>query len=79
MSTLHKTGKICIAMLCAFFVGSIAGTVLAADVDGDGMTLEQYERLFGLDLNRSLLKLFGFSIFAFFINFENTKASYYVK
>ncbi|MDO9541976.1 MAG: FlgD immunoglobulin-like domain containing protein [Kiritimatiellia bacterium] len=44
------TGKICIAMMCAFFVGSIAGTVLAGDTAGDGMTLDQYEQLFGLDL-----------------------------
>ena len=48
---MNKPGKACIAMMCAFFVGSIASTVLAAAPDGNGMTLEQYELVFGLDLN----------------------------
>lgn len=50
MAARYKTSQVYIAMICAFFVGSIASTVLAAAPDGDGMTLDQYEWLFGLDL-----------------------------
>lgn len=47
---VNKTGQACLALMCAFFVGSIASTVLALNTDGDGITLDQYEQLFDVDL-----------------------------
>ncbi|MBI2441690.1 MAG: hypothetical protein HYV35_10000 [Lentisphaerae bacterium] len=49
MPTRYKTGKACLAIITAFLVGSMAGMVLAAGPDGDGITLEQYEQFFGLE------------------------------